>query len=122
MISGGGGRVGRLFISQEQMDRWSSAGKVTLEDDVMHLPALGRSFRLRSAVHFTGTVSDGADEHSLVGRVKTDQQLEQIGAEHIGASVLLGEVAYQCEEGFVGVPVDGSTGSSGASGLLKLGD
>jgi hypothetical protein len=99
------------------MDRWTGEGKVKLLDDVMTLPALGRSFRLATAVHFTHKI-DGSDTQSLVGRVKTDAQLAELGAEHYGASVILGESGYECEEGFIGTPVEDPT--VGASGLLKL--
>ena len=110
--------MARLYISADQMDRWTHEGKVSLQDDVMTLPAMNRSFRLRAAVRFLSVV-EGADEHGLIGRVKSDEQLAQIGAEHYGASVIMGDVGYECEEGFLGTPAD-ATGSSGASGLLKL--
>ena len=42
--------MARLFVSQERLDRWSVEGKITLDGDIMTLPALGRSFRLRPAV------------------------------------------------------------------------
>ena len=107
--------MARLFISADQMDRWSAENKVTLEDDIMSLPALNRSFKLRTAVRFLSVI-EGADAHGLIGRVKTDEQLAEMGGEHYGASVIMGDVGYECEEGFIGLPVDGS-----ASGLLKLG-
>ena len=107
--------MARLFISADQMDRWTGEGKVHLEDDVMTLPALGRSFQLRTAVRFLSVV-EGADAHGLLGRVKTSDQLAEMGSEHYGASVILGDVGYECEEGFIGIPVDGSH-----SGLLKIG-
>jgi hypothetical protein len=110
--------VARLFVSQDQLDRWTVEGKVKLEEDLMTLPAMSRSFRLRPAVHFTALV-EGVDRERLIGRVKTEEQLAQIGAEHYGSSVLVGELGYECEEGFVGVPAEGSAG--GASGLLRLG-
>ncbi len=108
-------RMARLFISADQMDRWTAEGKVNLADDIMTLPALGRSFSLRTAVRFVSVI-EGSDSHGLVGRVKTDEQLAEMSGEHYGASVILGDVGYECEEGFVGVPIDG-----GHSGLLKLG-
>jgi hypothetical protein len=112
--------MARLYISADQMDRWTAEGKVALQDDLMSLPAMNRSFRLRAAVRFIGVV-DGADTHGLVGRVKSDEQLAQMGGEHYGASVIMGEVGYECEEGFLGTPADpNAAGSSGASGLLKL--
>src|SRR5262249_33230738 len=107
--------MARLFISTDQMDRWTAEGKVHLQDDVMALPALNRSFQLRTAVRFLSVV-EGSDANGLIGRVKTDEQLGEMGAEHYGASVIVGDVGYECEEGFVGVPMNG-----GASGLLKLG-
>jgi hypothetical protein len=107
--------MARLFISADQMDRWSVENKVTLNDDIMLLPALNRSFKLRTAVRFLSVI-EGADAHGLLGRVKTDDQLAEMGGEHYGASVIMGEVGYECEEGFIGLPIDG-----GASGLLKLG-
>ncbi|MSP59360.1 MAG: hypothetical protein EXR72_03285 [Myxococcales bacterium] len=84
------------------MDRWLEEGKVQLVGEVMSLPALGRSFRLKPAVHFTRIVSDEIDHHMLVGRVKTREQLAALGAECYASSVLLGESAYECEPGFVG--------------------
>lgn len=110
--------MARLFISQTQMDKWTQEGKVRLDDDLMSLPALGRSFRLASAVLITRPV-DGADVHGLAGRVKTQAQLGELGAEHFGASVIVGEVGYECTEGFVGAPVD-DAGEVRGSGLLKL--
>ena len=110
--------MARLFISQDQMDRWTAEGKVKLDDDVMSLPALNRSFRLESAVYFRAMV-DGADVHGLLGKVKGDKQLEQLGAEHYSGSVILGDVGYDCVEGFVGMPVEGAPVAG--SGLLKLG-
>ncbi|MGZ3428662.1 MAG: hypothetical protein ACXVCV_18545 [Polyangia bacterium] len=107
--------MARLFISADQMDRWSAENKVALNDDIMSLPALNRSFKLRTAVRFLSVI-EGADAHGLIGRVKTDEQLAEMGGEHYGASVIMGDVGYECEEGFIGLPIDG-----GASGLLKLG-
>ncbi len=94
--------MARLFISQGRIDRWLEEGKVRLVGEVMSLPALGRSFRLKAGVHFTRIVSDEVDHHLLVGRVKTREQLAALGAECYASSVLLGESAYECEPGFVG--------------------
>jgi hypothetical protein len=109
--------MARLFVSQEQMDRWTSEGKVRLDDDLMTVPALGRSFRLRSAVLFTKVV-DGGDQQALVGKVKSDLQLAEMRAEQYGTSCIVGEVAYECVEGFLGTPDDAS--GVGGSGLLNL--
>ncbi len=111
--------MARLFVSQSQMDQWTAAGKVALQDDVMAVPALGRTFRLEGAVRVLKVVG-GSDDQRLIGKVKTSIDLAALGAEHYGTSVLVGETAYECEEGFVGTVTDPGK-SGGASGLLALG-
>jgi hypothetical protein len=110
--------VARLFVSQAQMDQWTTGGKVGIEDDLMSVPALQRTFRIEGAVRITKVVG-GSDEKSMLGKVKTAVELASIGAEQYGSSVILGDSAYECEEGFLGVPTD-ATPTSG-SGLLELG-
>ena len=102
------------------MDKWTADGKVKLDGDVMSLPLLGRSFRLTGAIHVRGIV-DGADVHGLLNKVKSLEQLHKMSAEHYGASLIVGEVGYECTEGFIGVPVEGGAQVAG-SGLLKLGN
>jgi len=110
--------VARLYVSQAQMDSWTTGGKVGLKDDLMTVPALGRTFRLESAVRIVKIVG-GDDDKSLVGKVKTSAELAGEGAEHYGASVIVADSAYECEEGFVGIPTDAP--STSGSGLLDLG-
>jgi hypothetical protein len=110
--------VARLFVSQSQMDQWTSGGKVGLQDDLMTVPALKRTFRLEGAVRFLKVVG-GNDEHKLTGKVKTLTDLAAVGAEQYGGSVILGDSAYECEEGFIGAPTDAQETSG--SGLLELG-
>lgn len=109
--------MARLFVSQEQMDKWTGEGRVQIEDDLMNLPALGRSFRLEPAVYFAAMV-DGADVRDLLGRVKTPAQIRELGGEPYGTSAIFGETAYECVEGFLGVPVE--TQNFASSGLLRL--
>ncbi len=110
--------MARLFVSQEQMDTWTTEGRVQIEDDVMNLPALGRSFRLDPAVYFQSMI-EGADVRQMLGKVKSLHQLSSLGAEHYPGSVIFGETAYECVDGFLGTPVESNVG--GASGLLRLG-
>ena len=100
------------------MDQWTSGGKVGLRDDLMTVPALGRTFKIEGAVRITKLVG-GEDDHTLLGKVKTRAELTAVGAEAFGTSVIVGESAYECEEGFLGAPTDATDTSS--SGLLDLG-
>ena len=109
--------MARLFVSQERIDRWLEEGKVKIDGEVMTLPALGKSFRLRPAYHFTRIVSDGADMQLMLGRVKTRDQLESAGAEVYANSVILGDSAYEVESGFVGEVAGAAAMGSGIRNL-----
>ena len=100
------------------MDQWTTGGKVNLDDDLMTVPALSRTFKIEGAVRITKLVG-GEDVNALVGKVKTHIELATIGGEAVGSSVVLGDSAYECEDGFVGAPTD-RAGTSG-SGLMDLG-
>jgi hypothetical protein len=51
-------------------------------------------------------VSGAGDANDLIGRVKTLPVLEQLGAELVETSMLLGDAAYDVEPGWVGRPVE----------------
>ena len=72
----------------------------------MHLPVFGTTFRLLPGYHFLRAVGDGGDPHQLVGLVKTEGQLRDLGADIVASSVVLEEAAYDCETGFVGEVIE----------------
>src|SRR5215207_608318 len=98
--------MSRLFISVERLDNWTEEGRAALEGDRMTLTELGRSFSMKPAVAFqsvaTGT---DADPHDLIGRVKSKQALDEMGAEQFGNSVIYNDTAYDVVDGFIGEPL-----------------
>ncbi len=109
----------RIFVSQQRMQQWTEDGKVSVENNVMTLPTLGKSFRLTEAVHIKKVVSEGGDVHGLIGRVKTGAQIRELGAEAYHDSLIIQDTAYECESGFVG-EVIGATQQTTTSGLHRL--
>jgi hypothetical protein len=109
-----------LFVSQATLDAWADAGKVDLDGDAMTLPAGGGPLRyaLVPAVHFLHVVGADADPHGLVARVKSDAKLRALGGEWLGHSVVLGDVAYEVEPGFLAElgEAPGDTAAAGAPG------
>ncbi|MBN2529156.1 MAG: hypothetical protein JXR76_22395 [Deltaproteobacteria bacterium] len=95
----------RLFWPQEMMDEWIVDEKATIEDDLLTITEENMTYRLSQAVHFIADVGDGADQHSLIGKVKELSILQDMGCEHYMDSVLLEDSAYQVVQGFTGVPV-----------------
>ena len=103
----------RVFVPLQQLEDWLAAGSAELSGDVFVMG--GQSFSIAGAVHFVAEVAGGADELSLVGRVKSADQLISMEAEHAGDSVVLGDNAYQVVEGYVLAPNQHGPASSYAS-------
>ena len=92
----------RLFFPQEALDAWLEQGRVVLVGDELNTTPEGRRLRVESAVRFMAEVAAGSDPHGLVGKVKTIEQVQALGGEHVADSVILGDCAYQVVEGWVG--------------------
>ena len=92
----------RVFIPLSRLEQWLSDGRAQIDGDTLTLG--GQQFEMMNAVRFLAEVAEGKDEHGLVGRVKSLAQIERLGAEHTGESVLLGDSAYQVVEGYTLVP------------------
>ena len=91
----------RLFISQQKLETWIEEGKVTFENNVLTLLAEKVSYTLEPAVRILSLI-DGEDKAGLMGKAVTVAELLAKKAEYFRDSVILGDCAYQCEEGFMG--------------------
>lgn len=96
-----------LFVSQPTLEAWVETGKVRFEDNLLTLLADQATYELVPAVRILGLL-DGDDLAGLVGQLQTGEELAAIGAEQYRDSVILGDTAYQCEEGFVGTKQGGT--------------
>jgi hypothetical protein len=97
--------MSRLFISVERLDSWTAEGRASLEGDRMTLTELGRSFVMKPAVHFVRATGQDHDPNDLIGRVKSKQNLEEMGADHFETSVIYNDTAYDVVDGFIGEPL-----------------
>lgn len=95
---------GLLFVSQALLDAWAGQGRIDLDGGSIALlggQARGRRYALEPAVRFLRVAGGGDDALGLVARVKTLVQVREIGGEAMADSVVVGEVAYQVEPGFL---------------------
>ena len=96
--------AGLLFVAQAMLDSWAEQGKIDFVGNVMTLlggEGKGRSYALDPAVRFLSVLGADEDPHQLLKKVKSLAQLKEIGAEAVDASVILGDVAYEVEPGFL---------------------
>ena len=95
---------GLLFVAQPMLDSWAEQGKIDFVGAVMTLlggDGKGRSYALDPAVRFMRVVGDEPDPNGLLRKVKSSAQLKELGAEQLDSSVILGDVAYEVEPGFL---------------------
>jgi hypothetical protein len=90
----------KLFLPQAKLEEWALSDKADLRDGKLVVTGDPDSYAATPAVHFVKLVS-GQDEKTLVARVKTEAQLQALGAEQMMESVLIGETAYEVEPGYV---------------------
>ena len=96
--------AGLLFVSQAMLDSWAAQGKIDFVGNVMTLLAgagRGRSYALEPAVRFLAVVAGAEDPHQLLRKVKPLAAVRELGGEAVDASVVLGDVAYDVEPGFL---------------------
>ena len=90
----------RLFLPQTTLEAWVLEDKADFKDGRLTVAEGGASYPLTPAVHFARVVS-GSDAQKLASRVKTQEQVERLGAEQLSDSVILGETAYDVVNGYV---------------------
>lgn len=88
------------FVPQRTLDDWTDLGKIEIDGSTLRIPSENATFHLTPAVHFVALV-EGEDEHRLVGRVKTERHVRDIGGELLTDSCIVGDTAYQVQPGFL---------------------
>jgi hypothetical protein len=95
----------RVFFPQAALDAWLSDGSIDLQGTELTIAAEGRKYRIAEAVHVIREVTGSSDGHELVGRVKTVAFLQELGAEIVESSMIIGDNAYDVVPGWLGSPV-----------------
>lgn len=91
--------MAKLFLPQNTLEEWALEDKADVKDGKLTIPGDNASFPVAAAVHFLKVVS-GTDDKKLVRKVKALELLQQMGAEHLADSVILGETAYEVVPGY----------------------
>lgn len=90
----------RLFLSQATLEEWALADRADVQEHHLLIHAEGRRLPVEDAVHVARLVS-GLDEQKLLHKVKTRPQLDALSAEQLADSVLVGESAYDVQQGYL---------------------
>ena len=94
----------RVFFPQAALDEWLADDHVDLKNDELSIKGESRRFRIIEAVRVLREVTGSDDPHELLGRVKSCAFLNELGAELLETSMIIGDNAYDVLPGFVGAP------------------
>ncbi len=99
----------QVFFPQETLDGWVLSGAAELSENELWVPAERRRFRLVEAVRVVSEVTGMPDAFEIVGTVRTAHYVFELGAEMLGASMVIGENAYEVVLGWLGAVLDEDT-------------
>lgn len=92
----------RVFFPQAAVDQWGVDGKVDLTANELILVSDGRRYKVAEAVRVVAEVTGANDDRQIVGKVKPKAALEELGAEILENSMILGDNAYDVVPGWMG--------------------
>ena len=94
----------RVFFPQAGVDQWGIDSKIDLVGGELILLADGRRYKVEEAVLVVTEVTGADDDRKIIGKVKPKRALDEIGAELLENSMILGDNAYDVVPGWMGTP------------------
>lgn len=92
----------KLFFSQDIIDAWADEGKVDFRNNILTInQEPPTSYDVEPAYRVVKIVGGGDDPNNWLNKIKTKEELEKMGAEIFMTSVIVGEVAYEAEYGYI---------------------
>lgn len=79
-------------------------GKIDLTGTELVVLAEGRRYAIEESVRVVAEVTGANDPHKLVGKVRPKSGLDEMGAEILENSMILGDNAYDVVPGWAGTP------------------
>lgn len=110
----------KIFISQGAIDGWVSSDQAEIAGSQLSFKGRPGALELVPASLFRRISAGQTDPHTLVGKVLDEEAILALGGETYMTSVLLGEIAYDIEPGFIGVPAGGTDARAAIQTLQAL--
>jgi hypothetical protein len=95
----------RVFFPQAALDEWITEDRVDLKHDELTIKSESRRYKIIEAIRILREATSSSDPHELLGKVKSKAFLEELGAEVLESSMIIGDNAYDVVQGFVGAPI-----------------
>ncbi len=93
----------KLFFSQHVLDSLADERKIKVEKNILTLLSGDRPFcELEPAYRIVRTADGSQDPNRLVGLIRSERDIQDMGAEGYLNSVIFRDVAFETEPGFIG--------------------
>jgi hypothetical protein len=84
------------------LDSMVDAGKIKVDKSVLTmLTGDNPIFELKQAYRFVKTIDNATDPNGLVGQIKSETELKELGAEIYMDSIIYRDIAYQADPGYI---------------------
>jgi len=84
------------------LDSMVDAGKIKVDKGVLTmLTGDNPTFELKQAYRFVKTIDDTTDPSGLVGQIRSEAELKELGAEIYMDSIIYRDIAYQADPGYI---------------------
>jgi len=94
--------MSKVFFPQALLDHCVVEGLAEIRPGELVLVPFDRKYVVAESIRVVEEVTGQADPHGFIGKVKVKKVLEEMGAEIVEDSMLIGENAYAIIPGFAG--------------------
>jgi len=94
----------RIFFPQSALDEWIADDRIELRGDELLIKGEDRRYKIIEAIRVLQEVTGAPDIYEVIGKVKTRAFMNELGAEILESSMIIGDNAYDVVQGFVGAP------------------
>lgn len=105
-IDGAKGISNKVFFPERTIEKLAETGALELEGDILKVSGKDgiKRYEVERAYRFV-EVEGGDDSLKLMGKVKTKSELLEMKAEIYQDNILISDVVYKAESGFLGTPI-----------------
>ena len=92
----------QVFFPQMAVDQWGIDSKIEFTGTELIVLSEGRKYKVTECVHIVTEVTGANDPNKLIGKVKSVAALQELGAEILEGSMIMGDNAYDVVPGWAG--------------------
>ena len=114
-MEGSKGISNKVFFTQKVLDSLNDEDKIKIDGNRLGIvgpDGQERAYEVVPAFRFLRLEMEGEDKFDLVGKVKTEKEVKEMGVDAYHNSAIYNDIVYQIESGFIGVPTSAAVAAA----------